>query len=313
MQKRLNGMTNLKVKIGTIELKNPVMVASGTFGYGEEYSPYIDLNILGAVITKGISLHPIDGNPPPRIWETPSGMLNSIGLQNVGVKTFIKEKLPYLKGFDTKIIVNIFGTTIKEYAKVAERLSATPGVDAIEVNISCPNVKKGGMIFGTDPKSTKKVVSAVRKVCGIPLIVKLSPNVTDIAQFARIAEGEGADAISLINTLLGLAIDVETRKPRLATITGGLSGPAIRPIALRMVWQVAQAVKVPVIGIGGICSAEDALEFILAGATAIAVGTANFFNPNTASEIINGINSYMNEKGIGDIKELIGGMYAWEK
>lgn len=313
MQKRLNGMANLKVKIGTIELKNPVMVASGTFGYGEEYSPYIDLNILGAVITKGISLHPIDGNPPPRIWETPSGMLNSIGLQNVGVKTFIKEKLPYLKGFDTKIIVNIFGTTIKEYAKVAERLSATPGVDAIEVNISCPNVKKGGMIFGTDPKSTKNVVSAVRKVCGIPLIVKLSPNVTDIARFARIAEGEGADAISLINTLLGLAIDVETRKPRLATITGGLSGPAIRPIALRMVWQVAQAVKVPVIGIGGICSAEDALEFILAGATAIAVGTANFFNPNTASEIINGINSYMNEKGIVDIKELIGGMYAWEK
>lgn len=313
MRKRLNGMANLKVKIGTIELKNPVMVASGTFGYGEEYSPYIDLNILGAVITKGISLHPIDGNPPPRIWETPSGMLNSIGLQNVGVKTFIKEKLPYLKGFDTKIIVNIFGTTIKEYAKVAERLSATPGVDAIEVNISCPNVKKGGMIFGTDPKSTKKVVSAVRKVCGIPLIVKLSPNVTDIARFARIAEGEGADAISLINTLLGLAIDVETRKPRLATITGGLSGPAIRPIALRMVWQVAQAVKVPVIGIGGICSAEDALEFILAGATAIAVGTANFFNPNTASEIINGINSYMNEKGIVDIKELIGGMYAWEK
>lgn len=313
MQKRLNGMANLKVKIGSIELKNPVMVASGTFGYGEEYSPYIDLNILGAVITKGISLHPIDGNPPPRIWETPSGMLNSIGLQNVGVKTFIKEKLPYLKGFDTKIVVNIFGTTIKEYAKVAERISATPGVDAIEVNISCPNVKKGGMIFGIDPKSTKKVVSAVRKVCGIPLIVKLSPNVTDIAQFARITEGEGADAISLINTLLGLAIDVETKKPRLATITGGLSGPAIRPIALRMVWQVAQAVKVPVIGIGGICSAEDALEFILAGATAIAVGTANFFNPNTASEIINGINSYMTEKGIEDIKELIGGMYAWEK
>ncbi|MBI5199761.1 MAG: dihydroorotate dehydrogenase [Nitrospirae bacterium] len=303
-------MADLKVKIGSLVLKNPVMVASGTFGYGEEYSPYIDLNILGAIITKGISLHPIDGNPPPRIWETPSGMLNSIGLQNVGAKAFIKEKLSYLKSFDTKIIVNIFGTTVKEYAKVAERLFATQGVDAIELNISCPNVKKGGMIFGIDPKSTKKVVSAVRKVCGLPLIAKLSPNVTDITEFARIAEGEGADAISLINTLLGLAVDVETRKPRLATITGGLSGPAIKPIALRMIWQVAKAVKVPIIGMGGICSTEDALEFILAGATAIAVGTANFFNPNTASEIIKGINSYMTEKGIGDIKELIGGMYA---
>ncbi|MEK6691848.1 MAG: dihydroorotate dehydrogenase [Nitrospirota bacterium] len=303
-------MADLRVNIGSMELKNPVMVASGTFGYGEEYSPYIDLNSLGAVVTKGISFHPIDGNPPPRIWETPSGLLNSIGLQNVGVKKFIKEKLPYLKGFDTRVIVNIFGTTISEYVKVAVRLSETPGIDAIEVNISCPNVKKGGMVFGTDSKSTKKVVSALKKVCSLPLLVKLSPNVTDITEFAMIAEGEGADAVSLINTILGMAIDIETRKPRLANITGGLSGPAIRPVALRMVWQVAKTVKIPVIGMGGISSAEDAIEFILAGATAIATGTANFYNPKTAYEIVNGLDGYLNEKGINDIKGLIGGMNA---
>lgn len=303
-------MADLKVKIGSIELKNPVMVASGTFGYGEEYSPFIDLNTLGAIVTKGISLKPIDGNPPPRIWETPSGLLNSIGLQNVGVKTFIKEKLPYLKGFDTKIIVNIFGNTVKEYEKVAEHLSATTGIDAIELNISCPNVRRGGMVFGTDPKSTKRVISAVRKVCSLPLIVKLSPNVTDITEFAIIAEGEGADAISLINTLLGMAIDVESRRPRLSTITGGLSGPAIKPIALRMVWQVSKAVKVPIIGMGGISSTEDALEFILAGATAIAVGTATFSNPNILPEIISGLDRYLTEKGIGNINELIGGIRA---
>lgn len=303
-------MAELRVNIGAMELKNPVMVASGTFGYGEEYSPFIDLNRLGAIVTKGISLKPIDGNPPPRIWETPSSLLNSIGLQNVGVKAFIKEKLSYLKRFDTRIIVNIFGTTVKEYVKVAESLSGNPGIDAIEVNISCPNVKKGGMVFGTDPKSTKKVVSSVRKVCRIPFIVKLSPNVTDITEFAIISEGEGADAISLINTLLGMAIDIETRRPRLSNITGGLSGPAIKPIALRMVWQVAKAVKIPVIGMGGICSVEDALEFILAGATAIAVGTANFSNPGTAPEIISGLNTYLGEKGIKDVKELIGGMNA---
>lgn len=306
----LTGMANLKVKIGSIELKNPVMVASGTFGYGEEYSPYIDLNSLGAIVVKGISLNPMDGNPPPRIWETPSGLLNSIGLQNVGVKAFIREKLPYLKGFDTRIIVNIFGTTVGEYVKVTERLSEISGIDGLELNISCPNVKKGGMIFGIDPKSTKRVISAVKKVCHFPLIVKLSPNVTDITEFAKIAEGEGADAISLINTIPGMSIDIETRRPRLSTITGGLSGPAIRPIALRMVWQVAKTVKLPIIGMGGICTAEDALEFILAGATAIAVGTANFFNPNTTSEIIDGLDRYLNEKGIADIKELIGGMYA---
>lgn len=303
-------MVNLKVKIGSIELKNPVMVASGTFGYGEEYGSYIDLNLLGAIVTKGISLKPIHGNLPPRIWETPSGLLNSIGLQNVGVNIFIKEKLPYLMGFDTKIIVNIFGTTIEGYKEVAKRLSDAKGVSAIELNISCPNVKKGGMIFGVDPKSTKCVVSAVRKACRLPLIVKLSPNVTDIAEFARIAEGEGADAISLINTILGMAIDIETRRPRLSTVTGGLSGPAIKPIALRMVWQVANAVKLPVIGMGGISSAEDALEFILAGATAIAIGTANFFNPNVTIEIISGIGKYLTEKGIDDIKGLIGGMDA---
>lgn len=303
-------MAKLRVNIGSIELKNPVMVASGTFGYGEEYSKHIDLNRLGAIVVKGISLKPVDGNPPPRIWETPSGLLNSIGLQNVGVKAFIKEKLPFLKGFDTRIIVNIFGTTAREYAKVAECLSTDSRIDAIELNISCPNVQKGGMIFGTDPKSTKKVVSSVRKVCGLPMIVKLSPNVKDITEFAMIAEGEGADAISLINTLLGMAIDIETRRPRLSNITGGLSGPAIKPIALRMVWQVAKAVRIPVIGMGGICSVEDALEFILAGATAIAIGTANFSNPNAVSEIISGLDRYMIEKGVGDINELIGGMHA---
>jgi dihydroorotate dehydrogenase (NAD+) catalytic subunit len=303
-------MANLKVNIGPIELKNPVMVASGTFGYGEEYSPYIDINSLGAIVTKGISLNPMNGNPPPRIWETPSGMLNSIGLQNVGLKAFLNEKLPYLNGFDTRIIVNIFGTTVREYVKVTEGLCKSSGIDAIELNISCPNVKKGGMIFGADLKSTKLVVSSVKKICSLPLIVKLSPNVTDITEFARIAEGEGADAISLINTLLGMAIDIDTKRPRLAGITGGLSGPAIKPIAVRMVWQVARTVKIPILGMGGISSVEDALEFILAGATAIAIGTANFFNPNTAIEIISGLNKYLTEKGIGDIKELIGGVDA---
>lgn len=305
-------MVNLKVKIGPIELKNPVMVASGTFGYGEEYSPYLDLNSLGAIVVKGISLKPIEGNPPPRIWETPSGMLNSIGLQNVGLKTFIKEKLAFLKGFDTRVIVNIFGKNIREYVKVTEGLSNVNGIDAIELNISCPNVKKGGMVFGVDPRSTRKIVSQVRKVSNHPLIIKLSPNVTDITEFARIAEGEGADAVSLVNTFLGMAIDIETRKPRLSTVTGGLSGPAIKPIALRMVWQVSKSVKIPVIGVGGISSVEDALEFILAGASAIAVGTANFFNPDTASEIISGLNTYLAEKKIDDINKLIGGMDASE-
>lgn len=310
MPKKSTGMANLKVRVGSIELKNPVMVASGTFGYGEEYSPYIDLNLLGAIVTKGISLKPIYGNPLPRIWETSSGLLNSIGLQNVGVKTFIKEKLPYLRGLDTRIIVNIFGSSLNEYVKVTEILSGTSGIDAIELNISCPNVKRGGMIFGIDPKSTKKVVSSVRKVCRHPLIVKLSPNVTDITEFAKITEGEGADAISLVNTILGMAIDIETRRPRLSTITGGLSGPAIKPIALRMVWQVAKIVKIPLIGMGGISSVEDALEFFLAGASAVAIGTANFFNPKAASEVISGLDKYLTDKGIDDIKELIGGMDA---
>jgi len=303
-------MPNLKVNIGSLELKNPVMVASGTFGYGEEYSPYIDLNSLGAIVVKGISLNPMEGNPPPRIWETPSGLLNSIGLQNIGVKAFIKERLPSLRGLDTRIIVNIFGTTLKEYVKVTERLSEVSGIDGLELNISCPNLKKGGMTFGIDPKSTKMIVSMVRRVCPYILIVKLSPNVTDITEFGKIAEGEGADAVSLINTIPGMAIDIETKRPRLSTITGGLSGPAIRPIALRMVWQVARAVKLPIIGMGGISSTEDALEFILAGATAIAVGTANLFNPNITSEIISGLDRYLTEKGVTDIKELIGGMHA---
>jgi dihydroorotate dehydrogenase (NAD+) catalytic subunit len=299
---------DLTVNIGHLKLKNPVMTASGTFGYGEEYAEFVDLNVLGAVVAKGISLKPMEGNPPPRICETPCGMLNAIGLQNVGLKKFLKEKLPYLRKFDTRVIVNVFGNTINEYVKLSKALD-NAGVDAIELNVSCPNVKKGGMIFGTDKKALAGLIAKVRQsVNKAILITKLSPNVSNIQEFSRIAEDAGSDALSLINTIPAMAIDIETRKPKLANITGGLSGPAIKPIAVRMVWEASKAVKIPVIGIGGIINAEDAIEFILAGATAIEVGTANFVNPGATIEITKGIEAYLQRKGILDVKDIIGGM-----
>lgn len=297
---------NLSVNLGKLKLKNPVMAASGTFGYGAEYSEFVNLNNLGAVVVKGLSLKPMAGNPPPRIYETPCGMLNSIGLQNIGVEVFIKEKLSYLKQFDTKIIVNFFGDSIKEYVKTAERLSSVNGIHALEMNISCPNKQAGWSIFGTDPKVTFKVVSAVRKITDLTLIVKLSPNVTDITLMAKAAEDAGADAVSLINTLTGMAINAKTRQPRLTNIIGGLSGPAIKPIALRMVWECHKAVRIPIIGIGGIISAEDAIEFMLAGASAVAVGTANFVNPKAAQDIIDDMKLFMIEQQVRDVKEFIG-------
>lgn len=299
---------NLSVNIGRLKLKNPVMTASGTFGYGEEYSEFVDLNRLGAIIVKGLSLLPKEGNPPPRIVETPSGMLNSIGLQNIGIENFIKEKLPFLKKFNTAVIVNFFGDSINEYVEVAETLSGADGVHGLEMNISCPNREAGWCIFGTDPKVTFEVVSAVRKSTDLILIVKLSPNVTDIALIAKAAEDAGADAVSLINTITGMAIDIKTRMPKLGNITGGLSGPAVKPIALRMVWEVYKCVKIPIIGMGGIMNAEDAIEFILAGATAVSVGTANFINPAATIDIIEGIESFMEGNGISDLNELIGGL-----
>jgi dihydroorotate dehydrogenase (NAD+) catalytic subunit len=298
----------LSVNIGNLRLKNPVMTASGTFGYGEEYTEFMDLNRLGAVVVKGLSLMPQEGNPPPRIVETPAGMLNAIGLQNIGIERFIQEKLPFLRKFTTPVIVNFFGDSVEEYAVAAERLDAAEGIHGLEMNISCPNKQEGWCIFGTDPKVTSKVVSAVRRKTSLPLIVKLSPNVTDISHMARVAEDAGADAVSLVNTLTGMAIDIKTRKPKLANVTGGLSGPAIRPVALRMVWEVFRAVKVPVIGMGGIMNSDDAVEFFLAGATAVAVGTANFISPTAAIDIINGIEGFLSDQGVQDIKELIGGM-----
>jgi len=302
---------NLEVGIAGIKLKNPVMTASGTFGYGQEYTPFVDLNRLGAIILKGITLKPKKGNPPPRIIETPSGMLNAIGLQNVGVEILIKEKLPYLKKFNTPVIINISGDTIEEYMELVRRLeevSKEMGVAGLEVNISCPNVKKGGMTWGTEAKATYKIVSTIRKVTTLPLIVKLTPNVTDIKIIAQAAEEAGADALSLINTLVGMAVDIDSRKPKLANVSGGLSGPAIKPVALWMVWQVFQTVNIPIIGIGGIIKVEDALEFIIAGARAIEIGTANLVNPQTTIEIIEGIEKYLMENNIKDINELVGSM-----
>ena len=296
----------LCVEIAGIKMKNPVMVASGTFGFGKEYSNYIDLNKLGAIVTKGTSLEPWRGNPPDRIAETPAGMLNAIGLQNDGVDSLINEKIPWLRQFDVSVIVNVIGKTVEEYAEVARRLDGIEGVAGLEINISCPNIKEGGIAFGTDPAMSASVVNAVRKATNLPVIPKLSPNVTDIVIMAKTCVDSGADAISLINTLLGTSIDAETRTFRLANITGGLSGPAIKPIALRMVWQVAQAVKVPVIGIGGIMTAEDAVEFFLAGADAIQVGTANFVNPNAAIEIIEGLYAYLERHDFKHITEIVG-------
>lgn len=299
---------NLSVNIGKLKLKNPVLTASGTFGYGEEYAEFVDLSKLGAVVVKGLSLKPKQGNPPTRIVETPAGMLNSIGLQNIGVKAFMKNKLPFLRQFDTAVIVNFFGDSIKEYVKTAECLSSAKGIHALEMNISCPNKQAGWIVFGTDPKITFKAVSAVRKATSLPLIVKLSPNVTDIKIMAKAAEDAGADSVSLINTITGMSIDIKTRRPRLANITGGLSGPAIRPIAVRMVWEACRAVKIPVIGMGGIVTAEDAIEFMLAGASAVALGTVNFINQKAAADVLQGIKKYMEDNCIKNISELRGGL-----
>ena len=297
---------NLSVEIAGIQFQNPVLTASGTFGYGLEYTDFIDLNLLGGIVVKGLSIKPSHGNSPPRMVETASGMLNAIGLQNIGVEVFINEKLPLLKKFNANIIVNFFGDTQDEYVLAAERLNDVTEIAALEMNISCPNVEKGGMTFGTDPKITEELVRKVRKVTSSPLIVKLSPNVTDIVVMAKAAVNGGADALSIINTLLGMAIDIKTRCPMLANVTGGLSGPAIKPVALRMVWQVAKAVDIPIIGIGGIMNAQDALEFIIAGASAVQVGTANFIDPSISVKIIEGIKNYCQKDKIGDIKDLIG-------
>ena len=299
---------NLTVNIGKLKLKNPVMTASGTFGYGEEYSEFVDLNKLGAIVVKGISLKPREGNPSPRICETSCGMLNSIGLQNVGLKEFLKTKLPYVRKYDTKLIVNMLGNTLQEYVKLSEALDDA-GVDGIELNVSCPNVKKGGIVFGTDKKMLGKLILKVKaSIKNSLLITKLSPNVSDIKEFARIAEESGSDAISLINTIPGMAIDVKTRKPKIANIIGGLSGPAIKPIAVRMIYEAYGAVKIPIIGMGGIMNSEDAVEFMLAGATAVAIGTANFVNPMATLAIIRGMESFMKENGITDFKKLTGGL-----
>lgn len=296
----------MAVKIGRLKLKNPVMTASGTFGYGEEYSGYIDLNKLGAVVVKGLSLKPRLGNPPPRIMETTGGMLNAVGLQNIGVDAFIEEKLPFLRKYDTAVIANIYGETFDEFKGVAKKLNSAKGVHALEVNISCPNVKKGGVSFGTDSKIAARVTRAVKEETSLPVIVKLTPNVTDIAAIAEAVEKAGADAVSLINTLTGMSVDLKTRRPHLKNITGGLSGPAIKPVALRMVWQVVQRVSIPVIGIGGIMTAEDALEFLVLGAKAVQIGTANFVNPLATMEIIEGIENYLNANRIKDINQIIG-------
>ena len=297
---------NMSVKIGTLKLKNPVMTASGTFGYGGEYADYVDLNKLGAIVVKGLSLKPRAGNPPPRIMETPSGMLNAVGLQNIGVHTFIEEKLPILRKYDTNVIANIYGETYDEYKKVAQKLTSAKGVHALEVNISCPNVRKGGLSFGADIKSAAAVTRKVKEVTDLPVIVKLTPNVTDITAIAAAVEKAGADAISLINTLTGMSVDIFTRRPHLKNVTGGLSGPAIKPVALRMVWQVLQKISIPVIGIGGIMNAEDALEFLILGTKAVQIGTANFINPQATIEIIGGIERYMELNGIKNISKLIG-------
>lgn len=300
-------MMNLSVDICGITFKNPIIAASGTFGFGREYSDYIDLSLLGGISVKGLTIKPRSGNRPPRIAETPSGMLNSVGLQNPGVDYFLEYELPWLKKYDTRIIANINGNTIDEYCELAERLSKC-SADMIEVNVSCPNVKQGGMTFGINPDSVFKVTKEVKAVAMQPIIVKLSPSAPDMAEAAKAAEQAGADAVSLINTLPGMAIDIKTRKPILANITGGLSGPAIKPIALRMVWQAANAVKIPVIGMGGIMTGEDAIEFLLAGATAISVGTANLLEPGACILILEQIKQYLASNNIEDVRELTRGL-----
>jgi dihydroorotate oxidase len=301
-------MVNTAIQIGGITLKNPVMTASGTYGYGLEYSDFIDLSKLGGIVVKGTTLNPRQGNPYPRMAETPSGMLNAVGLQNKGVEYFCSEIYPSIKDIDTHMIVNVSGSTVEDYMATAERIAELDKIPAIELNISCPNVKEGGMAFGVTCAGAAEVVRAVRKVYPKTLIVKLSPNVTDITEIARAVEAEGADSISMINTLLGMAIDVKSRKPILSTVTGGLSGPAVKPVALRMVWQTAKVVSIPIIGMGGISSCEDAIEFLLAGASAVQVGTYNFVDPTITTKIASGIEDYLVQNNMTDVSELIGGL-----
>ena len=299
-------MVNLEVKLKDLVLKNPVMTASGTFGFGEEFADFIDLSDLGGIIVKGTTRHHREGNPYPRMAETPSGMLNAVGLQNKGVENFCQDIYPRIKDYKTNVMVNVSGSVIEDYVETAAMINELDHIPGIELNISCPNVKEGGMAFGTSCASAEAVVREVRKVYKKHLMVKLSPNVTDISEIARAVESQGADSVSLINTLLGMAIDAETRRPLLSTVTGGLSGPCVKPVALRMVWQVAQAVKVPVVGLGGIMNAKDAIEFILAGATAIQIGTANFIDPQISVKVVEGIKEYMNRHQVSDINDLIG-------
>ncbi len=300
--------TDLRVSIGSLKLKNPIMTASGTFGYAKEFEPYVNLHRLGAVVVKGISLEPRAGNPPPRIVETSCGMLNAIGLENVGVDRFIQEKMASLQDVNVPVFVNILGDSLDEYREIAKRLHGVPGIAGIEVNISCPNVKKGGVAFGTVPEMAASVTAAVKEESSVPVVVKLSPNVSDITVIAKAVEDAGADAVSLINTLIGMAIDHKSKKPCIANVIGGLSGPAIKPVALRMVYQVAQAVSVPVIGIGGIETYEDVLEFMLAGATAVQIGTANFINPRASEDAVEGLTRYVNDEKLNSIRDIIGGL-----
>ncbi len=304
--KKVPKKISLAVDIGGLRLKTPVLVASGTFGYGEEYRHFMSYRHLGAIITKGVSLNPQPGNPPPRLTETTCGMLNAIGLQNIGVKALVEEKMPHLKKYGIPIIVNIYGTTLKDYREVAKRLDGVTGIAGLEINISCPNIKKGGISFGTDPREVFKVVSRVKESSSLPIMVKLSPNVTDITVIARSAEEAGADSLSLINTLIGMAVNVETRAPLLGNITGGLSGPAIKPIALRMVWEVYKTVSIPVVGIGGICTTRDALEFFIAGASAVQIGTAQFVNPSVTSEVVTGLENFLKDNYFSSIKQIVG-------
>ena len=301
-------MANLNINIGKLQLKNPVMTASGTFGYGTEYSDFMDISRIGGIFVKGTTIRERQGNAYPRMAETPSGMLNAVGLQNKGVDYFINHIYPTIKDIDTNIIVNVSGSTIEDYVETAEKLNSLEKIPAIELNISCPNVKEGGMAFGTSCLSAAQVVREVRRAYKNELIVKLSPNVTDISEIALAVEAEGADSVSLINTLLGMAINAEKRKPILSTVTGGLSGPAVKPIALRMVWQVAQAVKIPVIGLGGIMNATDAIEFMLAGASAVQIGTANFIDPTVSIKVVDGINEYLDRHGFKSVTDIIGAL-----
>ncbi len=301
-------MADLNVKIGGLRLNNPVMTASGTFGYGEEFADFVDLSRIGAIIVKGTTLHKREGNPYPRMAETPSGMLNAVGLQNKGVHYFIEEIYPRIKDIQTNMIVNVSGSTIDDYVETASLINELDKIPAIELNISCPNVKQGGMAFGITCSGAEEVVRSVRKVYKKTLIVKLSPNVTDVAEIARAVESGGADSVSLINTLLGMAIDAEKRRPILSTVTGGMSGPAVKPIALRMVWQVAKAVKIPVIGLGGIMNWRDAVEFMLAGASAVQIGTANFIDPTVTVKVVEGINDYLERHGCKSVQEIIGAL-----